>query len=240
MARKALLPLFSQKRFRAKHAPEFSLGLLTRGWLPVRVKKTRQIEKREHDPEKHALVLDTGDHAQSIERLVCGSNKSERVLALLISIALVTTTPRPIWATTATTTFNVQITITNACVIGSATNINFGTVGVIGATGVSATGTITATCTLLAPYNVGLNQGAGTGATIGARLMTSAAAATVTYSLYQDASHLLVWGNTIGTNTVASVGTGTAQAFTVFGLVPSQTTPAANVYNDTITVTLTF
>jgi spore coat protein U-like protein len=209
MARKALLPWFSRKRFQAKHAPEFSLGLRPDGWLPVRIKKTRQI-------------------------------KSERVLALLMSIALVTTTPRPMLAATATTTFNVQITITNACVIGSATNINFGTVGVIGATGVSATGTITATCTLLAPYNVGLNQGAGTGATIGARLMTSAAAATVTYSLYQDASHLVVWGNTIGTNTVASVGTGTAQAFTVFGLVPSQTTPAANVYNDTVTVTLTF
>jgi len=105
---------------------------------------------------------------------------------------------------------------------------------------VSATGTITTQCTLLAPYNVGLDAGAGTGATVAARLMTSAATNTVTYSLFQDAAHTLVWGNTIGTNTISSVGTGASQAFTVFGHVPSQTTPPSGVYNDTITVTVTF
>jgi hypothetical protein len=47
------------ERFRAKHA----LGLLTRGWTLVCIKKTRQIKKSER---------------------VCDSIKSERVLALAI------------------------------------------------------------------------------------------------------------------------------------------------------------
>jgi len=49
-----------------------------------------------------------------------------------------------------------------------------------------------------------------------------------------------VWGNTIGTNTVASTGTGAAQSFTVYGRIPSQTTPAPATYTDTITVTVTY
>lgn len=143
-------------------------------------------------------------------------------------------------AATVTTTFGVQITITNACTIVSATNMNFGSVGVIGASGVDATSTITVQCTTSAPYNIGLSAGAGAGATVAARLMTSGASNTVGYSLYQDVAHTLVWGTTIGTNTIASTGTGASQAFTVFGHVPSQTTPPAAVYNDTITVTVTY
>ena len=144
------------------------------------------------------------------------------------------------WAATATTTFNVQITITNACTIVSATNLNFGSVGVIGASGIDSTSTITVQCTSLAPYNVGLSAGIGSGATVGSRFMTSAASNKVGYSLYQDAAHSLVWGETIGTDTIAGTGTGASQALTVYGHVPSQATPAAAVYNDTVTATVTY
>lgn len=143
-------------------------------------------------------------------------------------------------AATVTTTFGVQITITNACTIVSATNMNFGSVGVIGASGVDATSTITVQCTTSAPYNIGLSAGTGAGATVANRLMTSAATNTVGYSLYRDVAHTLVWGTTIATDTVASTGTGASQAFTVYGHVPSQSTPPAAVYNDTITVTVTY
>lgn len=142
-------------------------------------------------------------------------------------------------ATTTTTTFGVQITIQTACQILSATDINFGSQGVL-STNVNATGTITVQCTLLTPYNIGLDAGTGASATVAARKMTSVATNTVTYSLYQDPAHLLVWGNTIGTNTVAGVGTGIAVPNTVYGQVPPQSTPPAAVYNDTITVTVTF
>ena len=143
-------------------------------------------------------------------------------------------------AATATTTFGVQITITNACTIVSSTNMSFGSVGVIGAAGVDATGTITVQCTQSAPYNIGLSAGTGTGATVASRLMTSGASNTVGYSLYQDAGHSLVWGTTISTDTVAGTGSGASQAITVYGHVPSQSTPPAATYNDTITVTVTY
>jgi spore coat protein U-like protein len=63
---------------------------------------------------------------------------------------------------------------------------------------------------------------------------------TITYSLYQDAGRTTVWGNTIGTNTVAGTGNGASQSYTVYGRVPPQTTPAAALYGDTITVTVTY
>ena len=141
---------------------------------------------------------------------------------------------------TVTTTFTVQITITSACSIVSATNMNFGSVGVIGVLGVDTTSTITVQCTSLAPYTIGLSAGTGSGATVAARLMTSGASNTVGYSLYQDVAHALVWGTTIGTNTVAGIGSGASQSFTIYGHVPSQLTPPAAVYNDTITVTVTY
>lgn len=145
----------------------------------------------------------------------------------------------PAFAQTATTQFNVQITITAECLINSATDLNFGSPGVIAAD-IDATSTITVQCTNGTPYDIGLDAGAGTGATVAARLMTGPGSETVTYSLYTDAAHSDVWGNTIATDTVTGTGTGSAQAFTVFGQVQAQSTPAAGVYNDTVTVTVTY
>jgi spore coat protein U-like protein len=140
--------------------------------------------------------------------------------------------------TTTTATFQVQIIITNACSIGSASTLNFGSQGTLAA--VAATSTVSVNCTLALPYNVGLDAGTGAGATIAARLMTGPASATVSYSLYQDITHLLIWGNTIGTNTMPGAGTGLSIPYTVYGSVPSQATPAAGTYTDTITITVTY
>ncbi|MDH7787045.1 spore coat protein U-like protein [Ochrobactrum sp. 19YEA23] len=144
-----------------------------------------------------------------------------------------------VMAQTATTQFNVQITITAACVFNSATNLDFGSNGVLAAN-VDATSTITVQCTNLTPYTIGLSAGNGTGATVTNRLMTGPASATVGYSLYTTAARTAVWGNTVGTNTVAGTGNGNAQAYTVYGRVPGQTTPAVGVYTDTITATISY
>ena len=169
-----------------------------------------------------------------------GVTKLFRWLSLTALTIVVALTPAAGQGATVTTTFTVQITITNACTIVSASNMNFGSVGVIGASGVSATSTITVQCTQSAPYTIGLSAGTGTGATVASRLMTSGASNTVGYSLYQDAGHSLVWGTTISTNTVAGTGSGASQPITVYGFVPSQSTPPAATYNDTITVTVTY
>lgn len=139
---------------------------------------------------------------------------------------------------TTTTTFQTQIIIQANCSIGSATTLDFGTFGVLGAN-VDQTSTIQVQCTNSTPYNIGLDAGTGAGATVAVRKLTNGAN-TINYSLYSDAGRTTVWGNTIGTNTVSATGTGSAQSYTVFGRVPPQTTPAPATYTDTITVTVTY
>jgi spore coat protein U-like protein len=141
-------------------------------------------------------------------------------------------------AATTTTTFTVQITITTSCVINSAGTLNFGSQGVLAAN-VDQTSTIQVQCTNTTPYTVGIDAGASSGATVTTRKMTNGAN-TISYSLFRDAARTQNWGTTIGTDTVAGTGSGAAQNITVYGRVPTQTTPAAAVYTDTVTVTVTY
>src|SRR6478672_3237808 len=141
-------------------------------------------------------------------------------------------------AATATSTFTVQVSITATCLINSASTLNFGTQGVLAAN-VDQTSTIQVTCTNTTPYNIGLNAGTGTGATVAVRKMTSGAN-TVNYTLYSNSGRTTVWGNTVGTDTVAATGNGSAQSYTVYGRVPSQAAPAPGTYTDTITITVTY
>lgn len=140
--------------------------------------------------------------------------------------------------TTTTTPMVVQMTITASCTINSASTLNFGSSGVIAAN-VDQTSTIQVQCTNTTPYNIGLDAGTGSGATVAARKMANGAA-TVTYSLYSDSGRTTVWGNTIGTNTVSATGSGASQSYTVYGRVPAQSTPAPAAYTDTVTVTVTY
>jgi spore coat protein U-like protein len=145
----------------------------------------------------------------------------------------------PLHAATATTTFQVRITIQASCIINSAGTLDFGTNGVLAAN-VDASSTLSVQCTASTPYTISLDPGTGSGATVAVRKMTGPASATINYSLYQDGARSLVWGQTISTDTVAGTGTGSAQSYTVFGRVPSQSTPGAGLYTDTITVTVTY
>jgi spore coat protein U-like protein len=142
------------------------------------------------------------------------------------------------FAATTTTTFAVQITINAACTILSASTLNFGAQGVLTAN-VNQTSTIAVQCTNTTPYNIGLNPGTSTGATVTTRKMVNGAN-TISYSLFRDAAMTLNWGQTIGTDTVALTGNGASQTTTVYGQVPPQTTPAPALYTDTITVTVTY
>jgi spore coat protein U-like protein len=141
-------------------------------------------------------------------------------------------------AATATSTFTVQMTVASSCVINSASTLNFGSSGVLVAN-VDNTSTLQVQCTNTTPYNIGLNAGNGSGATVAVRKMTSGSNA-INYALYSDTSRTVVWGETIGTNTVTGTGNGASQSYTVYGRVPAQTTPAAATYSDTITVTVTY
>jgi spore coat protein U-like protein len=158
-----------------------------------------------------------------------------RLLAVLSAAAFMV---GEVHAATTTSTFGVQMTVTASCIINSASTLNFGTSGVISAD-VDQTSTIQVQCTNTTPYDIGLNAGTGSGATVAARKMTNGGS-TITYTLYSDSGRTTVWGNTVGTDTVSATGNGSAQSYSVYGRVPAQSTPAAATYTDTITVTVTY
>src|ERR1700704_5075995 len=141
-------------------------------------------------------------------------------------------------AGTATTTLGVSLTINAGCNVSS-TSVAFPAQSVL-ASAVNQTGSVSVTCTNTTPYNVGLDKGGGSGASVSNRLMTGPSSATVAYGLYQDSGHGTNWGNTVGTDTVSGTGNGNAQTLTVYGQIGAQTTPAPGGYADTVNVTVTF
>jgi spore coat protein U-like protein len=131
-----------------------------------------------------------------------------------------------------------QVAPAGTCTINSASSLSFDSQGV-GGENVDQTIPIQVTCTRTTPYNIALDAGTGSDATVATRKMTSGAA-TVIYSLYSDSAHSTVWGNTVGTDTVAATASGLRQNHTVYGRVPAQGSPPAGTYADMITVTVTY
>lgn len=138
--------------------------------------------------------------------------------------------------TTVTTTFGVSATVQATCLI-SATALSFGTyTGVVD----NATSSVSVTCTNTTPYNVSLNPGTYSGATVTTRKMTGPSSATLNYSLFSNSAMTTNWGQTIGTDTVAGTGSGVAQAITVYGQIPASQYSTPGSYSDTITATVTY
>lgn len=150
----------------------------------------------------------------------------------------------PAMAGTVTNTFQAKIVIQNTCAVNltAPTDLDFGTQGVLSAN-VDTTSTITFTCTSGAPYNIGLNAGANPSSAgdVSTRRMKHGTADYVSYQMYTATGRTgAQWGDTVGTDTQAGTGTGTAQTTTVYGRVPPQATPPAGSYADTVTVTVTY
>ena len=104
----------------------------------------------------------------------------------------------------------------------------------------TASTSVVVICTTGTPYNVGLDAGVGSGASVTTREMTGAGATTLGYSLYTTSGYGTVWGNTVGSNTVLGAGTGVAQTLTVYGRIPVGENVVPGAYTDTVTVTLTY
>jgi spore coat protein U-like protein len=138
--------------------------------------------------------------------------------------------------TTKTTTFPVEAMVVASCTI-SAAPLAFGTYS--GAVN-NSTSTISVTCTKSTAFNVGLNAGTASGATVTNRSMTGPDSALLDYSLYSNSGHSANWGNTIGSNTVAGTGSGALQSLPVYGQIPAGQYPVPGNYSDTITATITY
>jgi spore coat protein U-like protein len=142
-------------------------------------------------------------------------------------------------AATASSSFQADITIQGECKVQSASNVSFGSYGVIDAN-IDTTNAIGVQCTSATPYTVALSAGAGSGASVAARKMTSAANDTVSYTLYRDASRTQLWGVTQNVDTASGTGTGGVQTYTAYGRVAAQATPALGAYSDLVAVTVTY
>lgn len=120
--------------------------------------------------------------------------------------------------------------------------MNFGIAQGLLNTNITATSSVSVTCSNTVPYNIGLNAGTGAGSTVANRYMDGASAAgnKVLFNIYQNAGHSTVWGSSQGVDTLSGIGNGTAQAISVYGQIPIQTTPQPDTYKSTITATVYF
>jgi spore coat protein U-like protein len=144
--------------------------------------------------------------------------------------------PRAAVAATASASFAVTATVQAGCQV-SANAMTFGTyTGVVA----NAASTVSVTCSNSTPYNVGLSAGMASGATVAARMMTGPGTALLGYALSSNPRGIVNWGQTVGTDTVAGCGNGSAQALSVHGQIPAGQYVAAGAYADTITVTVTY
>lgn len=141
-------------------------------------------------------------------------------------------------AATKTATFTVQATVVSDCNITSAPSVNFGTVGA-GDISYQTDATMTVVCTPGTVYTLALDAGNASGSTISDRRMVSGSNS-LKYQLYRDAARTQVWGQTSGTDTVGGTGNGSAQAYKIYGLVPSQTSPPPGAYSSVVTVTVSY
>jgi spore coat protein U-like protein len=136
-----------------------------------------------------------------------------------------------------TARIRVTANVLDACSV-SATDLAFGTYS---GSLVNAVSSISISCTNSTRYNVGLNAGTAVGATVTNRSMTGPGSALLHYNLFSDPVRSVNWGNTVGVDTEAGMGTGGVETLIVYGQVgETQTALQPGSYSDTITVTVTY
>jgi spore coat protein U-like protein len=130
-------------------------------------------------------------------------------------------------AQTAQTTFTVSATVQESCSV-AATDLAFGPYLATAAIPLDTTSTITVTCTNGATYSVDV------GATPMARTMAGPGAATLNYGMFNEMGRSTAFGVT------GATANGAAQAYTVFGRVPTAQFVTAGAYSATVTVMVTY
>ena len=152
----------------------------------------------------------------------------------------------PSWPTNCTTggtysgiasfPFTASATVEASCNPSfSVQNISFGTQGIL-SSNIDTTAIIAPQCTNTTPYQIGLDNGQN--ATGNTRRMHNGAGKYVSYELYRDAARSQRWGDTLNSDTLADIGTGSAQAQSVYARTAPQITPPQGTYSDTVTVTI--
>jgi spore coat protein U-like protein len=134
--------------------------------------------------------------------------------------------------------FQVTITITESCQINSASNIAFADKARSSTADISASGSLSVTCTPNTSYKIGLSNGSNYSSS---RRMANGANF-VSYGLFRDAAFAQAWGTLASADTLAGTGTGNPVTIPVYALVAggaNVNVPAGN-YSDTVVATIEY
>lgn len=161
---------------------------------------------------------------------------SKRLISTLLVLCCAMPVAAPASAATAVGALAVSATVLAFCAVSS-TPLAFGNYS---SAQLDSTATVLVTCSNGTTYNVGLDAGAGTGASTTTRKLTGPSSATFNYTMYRDSGHTTNWGNTVGTDTASGTGNGLVQTLTVYGRIPGGQYPGTGAYVDTVVVTVTY
>ena len=154
-------------------------------------------------------------------------------------VALVAIAAQPALAATASANLGVSATVTSDCSV-STSAVAFGNVDVTTGDAVDATGGLSVTCTNGTAWSASADAGAGSGATLAVRKMTSGTDL-LSYALYVDSGRTSAWGDGAATATIDGTGNGSLQSSTVYGRVfGGQNSSVVGSYADTVAVTVTY
>jgi spore coat protein U-like protein len=149
-------------------------------------------------------------------------------------------------AGTATASLSVSIVITASCTINAATLAFPATAGTSLVTAaVSASSTVSVTCTNGSPYAIGMDNGSNAS---GSQRRMISGSNYLSYNLYVDSAHNFPWSTAASNSSCTTsgdcylgTGIGSAQSINIYGVVPiTAVAPPPGTYNDTVTMTITY
>ena len=125
------------------------------------------------------------------------------------------------------------------CTITSSTGINFGNYMALDTTPVTATGSITVSCTGSGKVIITLSTGSG--GSYNPRSMAGPSSDRLNYYIYKDVALTKLWGDgTSGTTKVSRNYSNNSKTATAYGKIPSGQNVAIGAYSDIIIVTASF
>jgi spore coat protein U-like protein len=140
-----------------------------------------------------------------------------------------------------TGTIAVSATIAASCTI-TTNPLDFGSLTSTNASNTDVSTTVDVDCTADSPFNIGIDAGANAS---GAQRRMASGANTLNYSVYVDGFGLTEFGpisTYLSANNYSSPATGNngTNTVTIYGRIPTQSTPPSGAYSDTLTVTVNY
>jgi spore coat protein U-like protein len=144
-------------------------------------------------------------------------------------------------AQSATASMTVTANVNKNCTI-TTSPVNFGAYDPVAANATApldGTGTVTVACTKGAVAKIGLNAGSNAQGTT--RRMAQAPTVFLTYEIYSDAAHTVVWGNTTTDSVdIPAAPNKNPRNFTAYGRVANGQDATVGTYTDTVVATVNF